>query len=49
MNWDKIIDDLDHKMDFMRESKLMNNRYWVLRAAQLMRKLIKHNLKQKNK
>ena len=47
MNWDKIIDDLDYKMDYMGESKLMNNRYWVHRAAQLMRKLIKHNLKQK--
>ena len=49
MNWDKIIDDLDHKMDYMGESKLMNNRYWVHRAAQLMRKLIEHKLNQKNK
>ena len=45
MNWDKIIDQLDHKMDYMGESKMMQNRYWVHRAAIVMRKLINHKLK----
>ena len=44
MNWDKVIDQLDHKMDYMGESKMMHNRYWVHRAAKTMRKLIDHKL-----
>ena len=44
MNLDKIIDQLDHKMDYMGESKMMHNRYWVHRAAIVMRKLINHKL-----
>ena len=44
MNWDKIIDQLDDKMDYMGESKMMHNRYWVHRAAMTMKKLINHKL-----
>ena len=44
MNWNKIIDQLDDKMDYMGESKLMHNRYWVHRAAITMKKLINHKL-----
>ena len=42
MNWNKIIDQLDDKMDYMGESKMMHNRYWVHRAAMTMKKLINH-------
>ena len=45
MNWENIIEKLDDKMDYMGESKMMHNRYWVHRAAIVMRKLINHKLK----
>ena len=49
MNWGNIIEKLDDKMDYMGESKMMHNRYWVHRAAKTMRKLQQHYLAKKNK
>ena len=49
MNWGNIIEKLDDKMDYMGESKMMHNRYWVHRAAKTMRKLQQHYLSQKDK
>tara|TARA_A100001037_G_scaffold306268_1_gene350313 strand:- start:2149 stop:2457 length:309 start_codon:yes stop_codon:yes gene_type:complete len=42
MNWNKIIEDLDYKIDYMSESKMMHNRYWVSRANRIIRKIHKH-------
>tara|TARA_Y100000361_G_C11121848_1_gene323671 strand:- start:900 stop:1043 length:144 start_codon:yes stop_codon:yes gene_type:complete len=47
MNWENIIEKLDDKIDFMSESKMMHNRYWVHRALKTMRKLQNHYLNTK--
>ena len=42
MNWDIIQIRIYNKIDFVSESKLMHNRYWVHRAYGLIRKIENH-------
>ena len=39
MNYVKIITDIQDKVDFLEDSKMMHNRYWIHRAKKLVKKI----------
>jgi len=39
MNYEKIIHKIQDKVDFLEDSKMMHNRYWIHRAKKLVKKI----------
>ena len=39
MNYEKIIHKIQDKVDFLEDSKMMHNSYWIHRAKKLVKKI----------